>query len=208
MGKTANKQIKPLPIIEVCREQGSIGLSFRYNRKLVEVIRSLSKRWWDADRKMWWVPNTEAARDELRNAFKGKVRFVKTADDQEKIVAAPEAPAITEMRKRMDTQNYSKPTIETYLNLFQEFMGYFPMRDPAYISEGEIRSFFQTLGKVKELTTTYKHQSVNAITFFYEQVVGREKMLLSFPGGPIQKNRSGILSKGIAPQVDDYLRSA
>ena len=213
MGNTIKKQVKPLPVMEVCREKGSIGLSFRYNRMLVETVRGLSKRWWDAKRKMWWVPNTETARSELQAAFKGKVQFVKTSDDEDPAFSGrPTEPgepaAILEMRRKMEGLNYAQPTIKTYLNMFKEFMGYFPMRDPAYISEVEIRGFYQTLSKVKELTKTYKHQSVNAITFYYEKVVGREKMLLSIPEEKAPPIRSGVLKKGITPQLDDYLRSA
>ena len=207
MEKSVKKHTKSLPVIEVCKEQGVLGLSFRYNRTLVEIVRTIPKRRWDSLRKIWWVPDTIPTREILRESFRGKARFAKAEEDADK-AGSLEAESVLQMRQFMLKLNFHPGTIDTYLQHFQEYLGYFPMRDPAGIAEKEVRTFLDVLVKVKDITPGYLEQTILAIRFYYEQVLGRAEMNLSLPGTTVRKSRSQLLRKGIAPQVDDFLRSA
>jgi integrase/recombinase XerD len=78
-----------------------------------------------------------------------------------------------EFIKTLTLKNYSPNTIRTYKSMLQEFLVYHRKLDPGKITEEQIRDYLLYLIQHRDVSVSYQNQSINAIKFYYEQVLGR-----------------------------------
>ena len=62
-----------------------------------------------------------------------------------------------------------------YCNYFEEFCRYFDGRNTKEISTAEINNYILELIESKKISVSQQNQRINAIKFYYEKVLGREK---------------------------------
>jgi site-specific recombinase XerD len=72
-------------------------------------------------------------------------------------------------------RRYSENTIRVYSSLFEEFINFYPDKAPKDITESDIRKYQDYLVKKRKISTSTQNQAINAIKFYYEKVLGREK---------------------------------
>ena len=78
-------------------------------------------------------------------------------------------------------KNYSENTISVYRNWFLVFLNHFPDRKPSAITKPEILDFlFQFRNNIK-WSATSQNQLINAVKFFYEQLLNRSKEMYDLP---------------------------
>jgi integrase/recombinase XerD len=78
-----------------------------------------------------------------------------------------------EFMKTLTLKNYSPNTIRTYRSMLQEFLVYYQKLDPIRITEEQIRDYLLYLIEERKVSISYQNQSINAIKFYYEKVLGR-----------------------------------
>ncbi len=78
-----------------------------------------------------------------------------------------------EFVKTLTLKNYSKNTIRTYRTMLQEFLQHYSHLDRDKITEEQIREYLLYLIEKRKISVSYQNQSINAIKFYYEQVLGR-----------------------------------
>jgi len=74
------------------------------------------------------------------------------------------------LRKR-----YSNSTISTYSNYFEQFALYFRNKDLKKVTSEEINDYILELIQNNNISISQQNQRINAIKFYYEQVLGRKK---------------------------------
>jgi integrase/recombinase XerD len=79
----------------------------------------------------------------------------------------------SEFIKTMTLKNYAQNTIRTYKSMMQEFLEYYRELDPTKITEEQIRDYLLHLIEERNVSISYQNQSINAIKFYYEQILGR-----------------------------------
>lgn len=67
-------------------------------------------------------------------------------------------------------KRYSSHTIRTYKSMFFAFLKYFN-KNPKLISEEEIKNYLEYLILNKNISISHQNQVINAIKFYYEQVL-------------------------------------
>jgi len=72
-------------------------------------------------------------------------------------------------------KRYSKSTIATYTNYFRQFRAQFQNRDLNSVSVEEINNYILELIRINRISISQQNQRINAIKFYYEQVLGRKK---------------------------------
>ncbi|MEN8201269.1 MAG: tyrosine-type recombinase/integrase [Bacteroidota bacterium] len=75
----------------------------------------------------------------------------------------------------LQRKRYSKSTILTYTNYFRQYSGYFQGRDLKTIRIEEINTYILELIRYKRISISQQNQRINAIKFYYEQVLGRKR---------------------------------
>ena len=82
---------------------------------------------------------------------------------------------IEQMRKKLILRGYSPSTIRGYSQMLVTFIEHFAGRDISALSKQDIQDFlFQHINE-RKLSHSYQNQLINAIKFFYEQVLGRPR---------------------------------
>ncbi|WPO37805.1 phage integrase N-terminal SAM-like domain-containing protein [Flammeovirgaceae bacterium SG7u.111] len=72
-------------------------------------------------------------------------------------------------------RRYSPNTIKSYVPLFTEFINFYPNKNFKEIEEEDIQAYMLYLAKERKVSVSYQNQAVNAIKFYYEQVLGRKR---------------------------------
>lgn len=75
----------------------------------------------------------------------------------------------------LSSRGYSANTVKAYCSLFGAFVAHFAPRPPEEIDEAEIVGYMNTLVAQKSMSQSTHNQIINAIKFYYEQVLGQEK---------------------------------
>src|SRR5437868_200061 len=78
-------------------------------------------------------------------------------------------------------KNYSPHTISVYRNWFIIFMNCFPDHKPSAITKPEIMDFLVKFRNSEKWSATSQNQLINAIKFFYEQLLKRHTQYYDLP---------------------------
>jgi len=78
-------------------------------------------------------------------------------------------------------KGYSPKTIKTYLCFLKRFSKYFRNRDYSKITKSEIESYLLYLIKTKNPSNSFQNQNINAIKFYYEQVLEHSRTVYNLP---------------------------
>jgi len=175
------RKIKRNELLIIKTEAGRLKLIFDYNTALSELIRQLPFHYWDRKNKWWTIPYSEKILEEIRTTaetvdltvlyeeeekVEGKVRRI-SQDDVTNYRRCPE-----EYRRKLSELRYSENTSRTYCSLFEEFINYYHKSDIQQIDERMIIVFLQYLVIDRKVSPSYQNQSINAIKFFFEKLLG------------------------------------
>ena len=92
-------------------------------------------------------------------------------------------------------KRYSENTIRTYTAYFKDFLYHFSGRDINKIELQEINTYILTLIQTSNISGSEQNQRINAIKFYYEKVLGREKQLIRIERPRKEKILPNTLSK-------------
>lgn len=73
--------------------------------------------------------------------------------------------------EKLTLKRYSYQTVKSYRNFFKEFINYYHARPIDEITEKEILAYLRYLVQERAVSTSYQNQAINAIKFYYEQVL-------------------------------------
>jgi site-specific recombinase XerD len=155
----------------------------------LSIVKRIYGRRWDAQRKVWIVPLT-----------KGMVRFVNNYlsdvahwtfqpiagipegeisrsafSSGEEVLTLRSQQELIRLEERLRIQRYSHNTIKTYRNFFAQLLRYYPDRDPKNLQKEDIMRFLLESLEKKQWSDSTQNQAVNAIKFYYEQVLGQQR---------------------------------
>ncbi|WP_052323950.1 site-specific integrase [Flavihumibacter sp. ZG627] len=91
---------------------------------------------------------------------------------------------------------YSANTIRTYMNELRIFMKYLGDRTVQEVNEEGIKSYMVELLEKQGLSEHTAHSRLNALKFYYEQVLGREKFFWEIPRPQKPDQLPNVLGEG------------
>ena len=168
-----------------------VKLYFREDKEIVDLLRTLPGIKYDQVRNCYHLPAEQWSFTKLNIRFKNKLQFIRkgfespliwneemTADVKKRLTEVP-----PEFTKTLSLKNYSRRTIRTYTSLFRKFLEFFPGRDPETLDGDDIRSYLLYLIEERKVSLSHENQTINAIKFYYEKVLGRpvEKYYIQRP---------------------------
>ena len=89
--------------------------------------------------------------------------------------------ALEQFKRQLILKSYSPFTIRTYENEFRQFLNTikeFPAKD---FTTSRLKDYFQYCHHILNLSENTLHSKINALKFYYEQVLGREKFFWEIP---------------------------
>jgi site-specific recombinase XerD len=76
--------------------------------------------------------------------------------------------------EQMKIKRYSQNTINTYSSVLRTFFNYYGKYNPEVITDEQIRQYMLYLVEQRHVTAVYQRQLVNALKFYYENVLLRK----------------------------------
>jgi integrase/recombinase XerD len=77
--------------------------------------------------------------------------------------------------EKLEQKRYSGQTIRTYTGYFRDFLTYFQGRKLDDITVEDINQYILGLIRDRDISLSQQNQRINAIKFYYEKVLGRER---------------------------------
>lgn len=152
-----------------------VGLFFKPDTKLNEVIKKNGGRW-SSTNGCWYLPKKKLLLQTLAYHLSQTSGY--------KIHGVNE---IKELVRMLELKSYSSSTIKVYKQCLHAFTDYFDERETDKISRREIEEYLLHLRNKKQSEAAI-HSAVNAIKFYYEQVLKRPKEIyeLQRPKKPVK----------------------
>lgn len=162
----------------------------RKTRDLGSLFSNIEGRYWDDRSAAWMLPYVKSTMRILRQIFGAHLvlKFEPSPHIPEKwyskghkVQRKPEhAPLkhqqmLIEFEEKLMLQRYAINTRKTYRNFFIPFLKHFEDRRIADLTVAEIERYVVSLIKEKGLSATSQNQLINAVKFYYEKVLGRER---------------------------------
>ncbi|PWK17062.1 site-specific recombinase XerD [Arcicella aurantiaca] len=176
---------------------------FGYNPELSKALKSIPYHVWDVKNKWWTVPYTEQFLEEIKRQIK-LLNLTLRYEEQE-----PQSDKVSRINPyklanyrycpedysmKLVELRYSQKTIKLYTGLFEEFINYYPTCDIKTIDEPMIIKFLRYLVTERKISITYQNQSINAIKFYYEKVLGGQRKFYFIDRPKKEKALPSVLS--------------
>jgi integrase/recombinase XerD len=192
------------PVIRLTRETHKgvnvIALHFQYDATLISRVKNIKGVRWSQSRKFWYVKKEDFV---LPKAF-DILQSVAFVDYSSLKSGNTKKPSRTKVRSKVPIppgyhetliqKRYSKNTIKTYLCYFEDFIRNFSEKNPEDITVQEINDYILRLIKKRNISASQQNQRINAIKFYYEKVLGKDKIYIDIKRPFKEKNLPDVLS--------------
>jgi len=183
------------PISQAKRIKISIPFEMKAER---EMLKKIEGRWYHKSQRLWSVPYTTENLSLLKKIFVGKYEMV----DQN---ATPKIPAITLNTKSMEElakvhqklvlKGYSEHTLRNYKHELATFFKYFENFDLKKLDKEKIESYIFYLIEKYKISESKQNTAINAIKFYYEQVLNLPREYYDIQRPKKQKSLPNVLSQ-------------
>ncbi|MAE87128.1 MAG: integrase [Flammeovirgaceae bacterium] len=113
---------------------------------------------------------------------------------------------------KLASQRYSESTVNSYRYMFREFLKYLYPRPLYKVQLEDIQRYHYLLVKEKGVSRSYQNQSINAIKFYLEHVLGKDKTTYELERPKKVQQLPRVLSleevKSVFNQVDNLKHRA
>ena len=153
-----------------------IFIRFEYDRALIERVKKLVGVQWSQSEKAWYVLDSTLYREKFGLAPKnltGKAVLLN--------IHPANQPALQRYLETLQLKAYSPNTIKTYLNEFAQLLYTLKEKNVDTLDETRLRSYFLYCINTLKLSENTLHSRINAVKFYFEQVLKRSKFFMEIP---------------------------
>ena len=189
------------------RQQDVVVASFEFDGSLTSTIKQLPGACWSRTLKSWYFPKNRFDLHRFFEALKEvayvdysalKSNSLQISEQEENSKTYPPRNSV-ELPKgyleMLDQKRYSENTKKIYTSYMRDFVVIFKGRDIEKVSKGQINQYILWLIKTKGISASQQNQRINAIKFYYEKVLGREKEYYNIERPRGERKLPDVLSK-------------
>lgn len=159
----------------VHKDKAVIWVKFPKDFELIAHLKKFTKPRWSSSQKCWYLSDHNSNRIlfGLEEKFIGKDFLLKLGDVNR--------PAIFELINCLTLKGYSPNTIKTYCTEFAHLLFLlkdFPVQN---LSPEKLKSYILYCINELHVSENHLHSKINAIKFYFEKVLKREKMFFDIP---------------------------
>lgn len=162
------------------KSKAVITILFPYNKDIVKAIRKVEHADWSPNEKFWYIPEKEFKIINLKSKIRDLAYINTDGLHQYRHSARNTSPASfkvvpKEYTNLLKQKRYSNSTYKIYTSYFRQFLEHFEKENIDKLEQDKINAYILDLITRKDISISQQNQRINAIKFYYEQVLGREK---------------------------------
>ncbi len=204
-------------LIDLFKGEDIILIKFDYNKELVNRIKRIKEVRWSLTKKSWYIKKSDFNLHTIFDTLKGVAYIDYTSLKSKSItepIALPKKKAIKLKVKlpesyynMLDQRRYSDSTKATYTSYFEDYVRYFKGRELESIPVEEINKYILDLIRNKKISVSQQNQHINAIKFFYEKVLGNDKLQYKIERPKIANTLPNVLSVSEIKKIIDNTKN-
>lgn len=171
------------------REQNVIFFEFPNNEKLKSELKACLKVKWSSTQKKWYALDMPQYRKILSISLRPE------AEDLIESIPSANKDAFIRMREQIVLKGYSPHTQRSYLSEFAQFLHLLGSHRADTMSEDRIRSYVLYCKEKLKLKENTIHSRINALKFYYEQVLHRKLVFVDIPRPKKPSSLPKVISK-------------
>ncbi|RYE30530.1 MAG: integrase [Sphingobacteriaceae bacterium] len=152
-----------------------IFIIFNHNSEINTEVKKLDGVKWSQTKKAWYVPDNLHYRQKfnLQTSFYGKDVLAHIHPENQ--------PALRYFIEALQLKSYSVSTIKTYRNEFAQLLYLLKNIPVITLDAAKLRSYFLYCTNTLQLSENTLHSRINAVKFYFEQVLHQEKLFFEIP---------------------------
>ncbi len=158
------------------RKKDVILILFEDNPKLQERVKKLVGVKWSRSKKAWYVLDSAQHREKFGLAPKSPI-----GKEALLHIHPINHPALQLYIETLQLKAYSLNTINTYRNEFAQLLCILKDKGVNELDSSRLRSYFLYCTNTLKLSENTLHSRINAVKFYFEQVLKREKFFFEIP---------------------------
>lgn len=190
-------------LLVVNNQNRVLKVFFAYNKDIIEQLKIIGYAQWNGQEQCWEMGCSDSCLAELKLvAQRNDKEFRYEYSDKKKVKPRLSAAGTVGFRNcpdeylaKLKELRYSSNTIETYKHMFEEFINYYRDADIDAITEEMIIEFLRYLVNERNISGSYQNQSINAIKFYFERVLGGPRTIYTIERPRKEKYLPEVLSQ-------------
>lgn len=151
-----------------------IAVYFEKNTELIARIKKIDGARWSQSLVAWHLPDTDENRIRFRISISEGKSALSQIQDNNKLV-------LKRFIEEIQLKGYSDSTLKTYRNEFGIYLNFLKEFPAQSATVEDIRDYILYCINELKLTEATIHSRINAVKFYYEQVLKRDRFLLEIP---------------------------
>lgn len=159
----------------IYRGENIIWIKFAYDKESIALLKKYSKPTWSRSQKSWYVLDRKDYRKlfGLQISVVGKETIAKIAPENWR--------QFQQFINQLKLKAYSENTIRTYSVEFAQLLYVLKSHPVESMTEERLKSYFLYCIEKLDISENHLHSRINAIKFYFEQVLYRENMFIDIP---------------------------
>ncbi|MCL2510909.1 MAG: phage integrase N-terminal SAM-like domain-containing protein [Bacteroidales bacterium] len=159
------------------RDKNVIFVHFHYNSLLKNELKAkFPTAQWSMSKKCWYLSDIQSVRNEI--GMMPKTEMGKAVISQ---IHPVNQVALKRMHETLLLKAYSPNTIKTYCVEFSQLLYLLKDKQVDMLTPERLRSYLLYCTKRLKLSESIIYSRMNAIKFYFEQVLHREKIFFEYP---------------------------
>lgn len=192
------------------RNAECIGIFYTGNQQITKAVKMLKGAKWSQTNKCWYLPlnknnyaaickaigsNAKINNSQLRSYLEKKKEIVSALPTAQKVTATKKtvnpallyklsknnAQALAKFLQHLQLKSYSASTIRTYQNEFCQLLQILKDTDVTTLTPDHLKRYMVYTMEKEGISENTAHSRLNALKFYFEQVLGREKFFWEIP---------------------------
>ena len=194
-------------------------IKFDYNKELINSVKRIKGARWSQTKKSWYIEKSDF---DLHTAFDALTSLAhidySSLKRNRKSINQPVVLSKNKVEKlkvklpaayydMLDQKRYSDSTKATYTNYFEDYIRYFNGRSLDDITVEEINGYILKLIRDQNMSASQQNQRINSIKFYYEKVLGYDKLYYKIERPKKKHALPNVLSVGEVKKIIDSTRN-
>ena len=200
-------------VLLVKTSTGRIRVIFGYCPVLSHSLQDIPYSHWDSKNKWWNVPFSDAILEKVKSIAIAQDLEIFCEEEKQDLKKSPRLtpfdvpnfrPCPESYVLKLKELRYSERSIQTYSSMFEEFINYYHRFEIDSLDESQITAFLRYLVIDRKVSISYQNQSINAIKFYYERVLGGQRRVYLIDRPRTEKTLPVVLNE---QEVADILNA-